>query len=155
MLIAHLPGEEYRGLTDHGSPQDGGVSLRTSSTVFNRMMPYWSENDRRRDAPADATQRLYHLSAPLRLSRNGRPSLSPDGSEEPLTRDVQEVLTSLQDLASHPRLRCLLYGNKVLQHYGRQENNGGETSMIFEKNSLTYKQVPRGDLEGKGLTRRF
>ena len=47
-----------RGLTDHGTPQDGGVSLRTSSTVFNRMMPYWSENDRRRDAPADATQRL-------------------------------------------------------------------------------------------------
>ena len=80
-----------RGLTDHGTPQDGGVSLRTSSTVFNRMMPYWSENDRRRHAPADATQRLYHLSAPLRLSRNGRTSLSPDGSEEPLTRDVQEV----------------------------------------------------------------
>ena len=115
------------------------------------MMPYWSENDRRRDAPADATQRLYHLSAPLRLSRNGRPSLSPDGSEEPLTRDVQEVLTSLQDLASHPRLRCLLYGNKVLQHYGRQESNREDTSMIFEKNSLTYKQVPRGDPEDKGI----
>ena len=81
--------------------------------------------------------------------------MSPDGNEELLTRDVQEALTSLQDLASHPRLRCLLYGNKVLQHYGRTENNRGETSTVFGKISLIYEQVLRDDPEGKGINENF
>ena len=46
-----------RGLTDHGTPQSEGVSLLTSSTVFNRMLPFWSVNDRRRNI-----QQMHHTS---------------------------------------------------------------------------------------------
>ena len=74
--------------------------------------------------------------------------MSPAGHEEPLTRDVQEDLKSLKDSNSRPRIRCLLYGNKVLQHYGQTENNRRNTSMVFGKTSLMYRA---GIREGKGI----
>jgi hypothetical protein len=63
-----------------------------------------------------------------------------------------EALQSLKDQASHPRIRCLLYGNKVLKAIGRLENNLSGSNMVFGATSLFYEQVPSGDPEGKGIS---
>ena len=78
-------------------------------------------------------------------------SISPDGTTETLTADFKEALQSLRDLASHPRTRCLLYGNKILKEIGRLENNLSGNRMVFGTNSLMYEQVPNNDPELKGI----
>jgi hypothetical protein len=79
-------------------------------------------------------------------------SRSPDETTEILTADFREALQSLHDLASHPRIRCLLYGNKVLQEIGRSENNLSDNNMVFGTNSLMYEQVLHGDPALKGIS---
>ena len=63
----------------------------------------------------------------------------PQVPVELLTPDFQEAQQSLRELASHPRLRCLLYGNKVLHQFGLQENARWNTSMVFGKTSCMNK----------------
>ena len=138
-----------RGLTKDATPQTGDISLGFSNPVCDRQMPYSSVPARRDSNPQDATptERLYLLSTPIRLSDDRRTTINPDPQalEEPLTPDFPEVQRSLRELASYPRLRCLLHGNEVLRQFGLQENALRNTSMVFGKTSLMYEQVPQGD----------
>ena len=88
---------------------------------------------------------------PIRLPQDMTTSISPDGTTETLTADFKEALQSLRDLASHPRTRCLLYGNKILKEIGRLENNLSGNRMVFGTNSLMYEQVPNNDPASKGI----
>ena len=143
-----------RGLTALGAPKREGISLRAGCPAIARMIPHWSLEDRRAHIPANATptQKLYLLSVPIRLPQDMTTSMSPDGTTETLTADFKEALQSLQDLASHPRIRCLLYGNKILKEIGRLENNLSGNSMVFGTNSLMYEQVPNNDPASKGIS---
>jgi hypothetical protein len=137
------------GLTEYATIQTGDISLGFSNPVCDRQMPYSSVPARRDSNPQDATptERLYLLSTPIRLSDDRRTTINPDPQalEEPLTPDFPEVQRSLRELASYPRLRCLLHGNEVLRQFGLQENALRNTSMVFGKTSLMYEQVPQGD----------
>ncbi len=144
-----------RGLNESAEPQNGDISLRLSCPVIDRMMPHWSKEERRLNIPPTATptERLYLLSVPIRLSEDGVSSLNPRGPAEPLTPDFQEIQRSLRDLALHPRLRCLLYENKILRHMGGIDNEirRNDTQMIFSKTSLMYEQLPQRLAEDRGI----
>ena len=144
-----------RGLNESAEPQNGDISLRLSCPVIDRMMPHWSKEERRLNIPPTATptERLYLLSVPIRLSEDGVSSINPRGPAEPLTPDFQEIQRSLRDLALHPRLRCLLYENKILRHMGGIDNEirRNDTQMIFSKTSLMYEQLPQRLAEDRGI----
>jgi len=131
------------GLTEYATIQTGDISLGFSNPVCDRQMPYSSVPARRDSNPQDATptERLYLLSTPIRLSDDRRTTINPDPQalEGPLTPDFPEVQRSLRELASYPRLRCLLHGNEVLRQFGLQENARWNTSMVFGKTSCMNK----------------
>lgn len=121
-----------RGLNALAAPQREGISLlQAGCPVIDRMMPPLVPG---RPTSKQTGECYTH------------PKMVPPECPFP-PPPIPE-----RHLASHPRLRCLLYGNKVLKEIGRMENNLTGNSMVFGTTSLMYEQVLPGGPKRKDIS---